>query len=210
MKGMLGRKVGMTQMFNEEGKLMPVSVIKAGPLVVTQVKTVESDGYNAIQVGFDKKKENRTNKPQKGHFAKAGVDPQKVVKEFRVDDATAYEVGQEITCSILEDVKTVDVIGTSKGKGTAGTIKRWNQSRGPETHGSKYHRGPGSIGAASYPARVIKGMHMAGRMGNERVTIQNLDVVKVDVERNLILVKGAIPGPKGGLVVVRQAVKSAK
>ncbi len=210
MKGMLGRKVGMTQMFNEEGKLMPVSVIKAGPLVVTQIKTVESDGYNAIQVGFDKKKENRTNKPQKGHFGKAGVDPQKVVKEFRVADVSAYEVGQEINCSILEDVKTVDVIGTSKGKGTAGTIKRWNQSRGPETHGSKYHRGPGSIGAASYPARVIKGMHMAGRMGNERVTIQNLDVVKVDVERNLILVKGAIPGPKGGLVVVRQAIKSAK
>ncbi len=210
MKGMLGRKVGMTQMFNEDGKLMPVSVIQAGPMVVTQVKTVEKDGYNAIQVGFENKKENRTNKPQKGHFAKAGVAPQKVVREFVVDDATAYEVGQEINCSILEEAKVVDVIGTSKGKGTAGTIKRWNQSRGPETHGSKYHRGPGSIGAASYPARVIKGMHMAGRMGNTRVTVQNLDVVKVDVERNLILVKGAIPGPKGGLVVVRQAIKSAK
>ncbi len=201
MKGMLGRKVGMTQVFNEDGKLMPVSVIEAGPVVVTQIKTVESDGYNAIQVGFEKRKENRTNKPLKGHFGKAGVEPKKVLREFRVDSVEGYEIGQEINCSVLEEVAVVDVIGTSKGKGTAGTIKRWNQSRGPETHGSKYHRGPGSIGAASYPARVIKGMHMAGRMGHERVTIQNLDVVKVDAERNLILVKGAIPGPKGGLVV---------
>ncbi|PIE77326.1 MAG: 50S ribosomal protein L3 [Clostridiales bacterium] len=210
MKGMLGRKVGMTQVFNEDGKLMPVSVIEAGPVVVTQIKTVESDGYNAIQVGFEKRKENRTNKPLKGHFGKAGVEPKKVLREFRVDSVEGYEIGQEINCSVLEEVAVVDVIGTSKGKGTAGTIKRWNQSRGPETHGSKYHRGPGSIGAASYPARVIKGMHMAGRMGHERVTIQNLDVVKVDAERNLILVKGAIPGPKGGLVVVREAIKATK
>lgn len=208
MQNILGRKIGMTQIFTEDGLLLPVSVIEAKPMFVTQIKTVEKDGYNAVQVGFDEKKKSRTNKPALGHFKKSGVEPKKVLKEFKVDSVEGYELGQEINLSVLEEGMTVDVVGTSKGKGTAGTIKRWNQSRGPETHGSKYHRGPGSIGAASYPARVIKGTHMAGRMGGERVTVQNLELVKVDVDRNLLLIKGAIPGPKGSLVVVKKAVKA--
>lgn len=210
MKGILGRKVGMTQMFADNGNFIPVSVIEAGPMFVTQIKTVETDGYNAIQVGFEPKKESRTIKPEKGHFAKSGVGVKRVVREFRLDSVNGYELGQEIDCSIFEVGTLIDVAGTSKGKGTQGPIRRWNQSRGPETHGSKYHRGGGSIGAASYPARVIKGMKMAGRMGNERVTVQNLELVRVDAERNLLLVKGAIPGPKGGLVVVQEAVKASK
>ncbi len=211
MKGILGKKVGMTQIFTEDGKLVPVSVIEAGPVYVTQIKTIESDGYNAIQVGFDDKKETKLNKPTRGHFAKSGVSTKRYLREFRVDTVEGYEVGQEITCAFFADdeVKLVDVVGTSKGKGTQGPVKRWNQSRGPETHGSKYHRGPGSIGAASYPARVIKGMKMAGHMGHERTTIQNLELVRVDAERNLLLVKGAIPGPKGGLVIVQKACKAA-
>ncbi|MCK8061512.1 MULTISPECIES: 50S ribosomal protein L3 [unclassified Fusibacter] len=210
MKGILGRKVGMTQIFADNGNFIPVSVIEAGPMFVTQIKTVETDGYNAIQVGFEPKKESRTIKPERGHFAKSGVDAKRVVREFRLDSVEGYELGQEIDCSIFEAGTLIDVAGTSKGKGTQGPIRRWNQSRGPETHGSKYHRGGGSIGAASYPARVIKGMKMAGRMGNERVTVQNLELVRVDAERNLLLVKGAIPGPKGGLVVVQEAVKASK
>lgn len=210
MKGILGRKVGMTQIFADNGNFIPVSVIEAGPMFVTQIKTVETDGYTAIQVGFEPKKESRTIKPERGHFAKSGVDAKRVVREFRLDSVEGYELGQEIDCSIFEAGTLIDVAGTSKGKGTQGPIRRWNQSRGPETHGSKYHRGGGSIGAASYPARVIKGMHMAGRMGNERVTVQNLELVRVDAERNLLLVKGAIPGPKGGLVVVQEAVKASK
>jgi large subunit ribosomal protein L3 len=210
MKGILGRKVGMTQIFADNGNFIPVSVIEAGPMFVTQIKTVETDGYNAIQVGFEPKKESRTIKPEKGHFAKSGVDVKRVVREFRLDSVNGYELGQEIDCSIFEAGTLIDVAGTSKGKGTQGPIRRWNQSRGPETHGSKYHRGGGSIGAASYPARVIKGMKMAGRMGNERVTVQNLELIRVDAERNLLLVKGAIPGPKGGLVVVQEAVKASK
>ncbi len=208
MRSILGRKIGMTQIFTEDGNFVPVSVIETKPMLVTQIKTVESDGYNAIQVGFEDVKESRVNKPQKGHFEKNSLKPKKVLKEFRVDSVEGYEVGSEVGLEIFEEIELVDVIGTSKGKGTAGTIKRWNQSRGPEAHGSKYHRGPGSIGAASYPARVIKGMHMAGHLGHERVTVQNLKLVKVDKERNLILIKGAIPGPKGGLVIVQKAVKS--
>ncbi len=208
MKSILGRKIGMTQIFTEEGHFVPVSVIETKPMLVTQIKTVESDGYNAIQVGFEDVKESKVNKPKKGHFDKNSLQPKRVLKEFRVDSVEGYEVGSEIGLELFEEVALVDVIGTSKGKGTAGTIKRWNQSRGPEAHGSKYHRGPGSIGAASYPARVIKGMHMAGHLGHERVTVQNLKVVRVDKERNLMLIKGAIPGPKGGLVVVQKAIKS--
>ncbi len=208
MQNIIGRKIGMTQIFTEDGNMLPVSVIEAKPMYVTQVKTVEKDGYNAIQVGYDEKKKSKTNKPLEGHFKKSGVAPKKVLKEFRLDSVEGYEVGQELKLEEMEEGMLVDVIGTSKGKGTAGTIKRWNQSRGPETHGSKYHRGPGSIGAASYPARVIKGTHMAGRMGHERVTVQNLTLVKVDAERNLLLIKGAVPGPKGSLVVVRKAIKS--
>lgn len=210
MKQILGKKIGMTQIFGDKGEFIPVTVIEAGPVEVTQIKNSENDGYNAIQVGFENQKEHRVNKPLKGHFSKANVSVKKYLKEFRVDNSEEFELAQVIKCDVFADGDIVDVIGTTKGKGTAGTIKRWNQSRGPEAHGSKYHRGPGSLGAASYPARVIKGMHMAGRLGHERVTIQNLTVVKVDAERNLLLIKGAIPGPKGGLVIVREAIKNNK
>lgn len=206
----LGKKIGMTQVFNEEGVVTPVTVVEAGPMIVTQIKTVETDGYNAIQVGFADQKENRLNKPTKGHFEKAGVAPKRFLKEFRVDNPADYTVGQELKADVLEDGMMVDVQGTSKGKGTAGAIKRHNQSRGPETHGSKYHRGVGSLGAASYPARVLKGMKMAGHMGHETVTVQNLQVVRVDAERNLLLIKGAVPGPKNGLLTINKAVKSGK
>lgn len=208
MKNILGRKIGMTQIFTDDGKMLPVSVIECQPMYVSQIKTIENDGYNAIQVSFEKQKKHRVNKPLSAHFAKAGLDPMKIVKEFRVDDVSEYSLGQEIKMDAFEQGQLIDVSGVSKGKGTAGTIKRWNQSRGPETHGSKYHRGPGSIGAASYPARVIKGMKMAGRLGNEKVTVQNLELVRVDKERNLLLVKGAVPGAKGGLLIVKEAIKS--
>lgn len=210
MEGIIGKKIGMTQVFNESGIVTPVTVVEVNPMTIVQVKTVETDGYNAVQVATGEVKEKHVNNPKKGHFDKAGVAYKKTLKEFRVEDASKFEVGQEITLDIFEDGQKIDVVGTSKGKGTAGTIKRHNQSRGPETHGSKYHRGPGSIGAASYPARVIKGMPMAGRMGNEQVTVQNLEIVKVDKERGLLLVKGAVPGPKGGQLVVKKAVKANK
>jgi large subunit ribosomal protein L3 len=206
----LGKKIGMTQVFNEDGVVTPVTVVEAGPVVVTQIKTVETDGYNAIQVGFADQKAHRVNKPLKGHFEKAGVSPKRLLAEFRVDNPAEYALGQEIKADVLEAGMMVDVTGTSKGKGTAGTIKRHNQSRGPETHGSKYHRGPGSLGAASYPARVIKGMNMAGHMGHETVTVQNLEIVRVDAERNVVLVKGAVPGPRGGFVSFKKTVKNNK
>lgn len=199
----------MTQVFDEVGNMIPVTVVEAGPIFVTQIKTVETDGYNAVQVGFAEKKESRTNKPEQGHFKKADITPKRLVVEFRVDNPTDYELGQEIKVD-FEVGSLIDVAGTSKGKGTAGVIKRWNQKTGPKTHGSKFHRAPGSLGASSYPARVIKGMHMAGRMGNERVTVQNLQVVRVDAEKNLLLVKGAIPGPKNGFLTIKKAVKASK
>ena len=208
MKSILGRKIGMTQVFDEDGRVIPTTVVEAGPMYVVQIKTVETDGYNAVQVGFEDMKESRAKNPKKGHFAKADVSVKKFVSEFKVDDPSEYELGQEIKVDIFEDVKSVDVTGTSKGKGTAGAIKRWNQSTGPNSHGSHYHRGPGSIGAASYPGRVIKGMKMAGRMGNSQVTIKNLEVVKVDTDRNLLLLKGAVPGPKKGLIVATVSKKS--
>ncbi len=206
----LGKKIGMTQVFNEDGVVTPVTVVEAGPVVVTQIKTVETDGYNAIQVGFADQKAQRVNKPQKGHFEKAGVTPKRLLAEIRVDNPAEYTLGQEIKADVLEAGMMVDITGTSKGKGTAGTIKRHNQSRGPETHGSKYHRGPGSLGAASYPARVLKGMNMAGHMGHEQVTVQNLEIVRVDAERNIVLVKGAVPGPRGGFVSFKKTVKNTK
>lgn len=210
MLGILGKKIGMTQVFDEAGNVTPVTVVEAGPCHVTQVKTVETDGYNAIQVAFGDAKAKNVNKPLKGHFDKAGVEYKRTLKEFRVENPAEFEVGQVITADVFEVGQAVDVTGTSKGKGTAGPIKRHNQSRGPETHGSKYHRGGGSIGAASYPARVIKGMPMAGRMGNETSTVQNLEVVRVDVERNLLLIKGAVPGARGGKVIVKASVKASK
>ena len=206
-KAIVATKVGMTQIFNEDGILTPVTVLQAGPLVVTQIKTEENDGYSAVQVGFGDIREKLVNKPKKGHFAKAGVGLKKFVREFRSEDVANYTLAQELNVSMFEVGQKVDVTGTSKGKGFQGPIKRHNQSRGPMSHGSRYHRGPGSMGAASDPSRVFKGKKLAGHMGAVRRTIQNLEVIRVDAEKNLILIKGAIPGPKKGLVVVKKAIK---
>ena len=206
-KAILATKVGMTQIFTEDGIMVPVTVVEAGPMVITQLKTVENDGYQAVQVGYGEVKEKSLNKPQKGHFAKAGVGLKKFVREFRSEDVANYTLAQELNVSMFEVGQKVDVTGTSKGKGFQGPIKRHNQSRGPMSHGSRYHRGPGSMGAASDPSRVFKGKKLAGHMGAVRRTIQNLEVIRVDAEKNLILIKGAIPGPKKGLVVVKKAIK---
>ena len=204
MKGILGKKLGMTQIFTEEGIVVPVTVVEAGPNVVTQVKTVEKDGYNAIQVGFEDAKEKSLNKPQKGHLAAANV-LKKHLKEFRVDAVEEFTVGQEIKADLFAAGEKIDVTGTSKGKGFQGPIKRHGQSRGPESHGSRYHRRP-----CSFPGRVFKNKKLAGHMGSVKVTVQNLEVVRVDADKNLILVKGAIPGPKGSMVTIKEAVKSSK
>lgn len=209
MKGILGKKLGMTQIFTEEGIVVPVTVVEAGPNVVTQVKTVEKDGYNAIQVGFEDAKEKSLNKPQKGHLAAANV-LKKHLKEFRVDAVEEFTVGQEIKADLFAAGEKIDVTGASKGKGFQGPIKRHGQSRGPESHGSRYHRRPGSMGACSFPGRVFKNKKLAGHMGSVKVTVQNLEVVRVDADKNLILVKGAIPGPKGSMVTIKEAVKSSK
>ena len=207
MKAILGKKIGMTQMFSPEGKAVPVTVIEAGPCVVVQTKTTDNDGYEAIQVGFDEIKEVRTNKPQNGHFAKANVKPMRYLREFRVESAAEYQLGQELKADVFTVGDAVDVTGTSKGKGFQGPIKRHGQSRGPMAHGSKYHRRTGSLGAMGNN-RVFIGHKLPGRMGNDKVTVQNLEVVKVDAERNLILVKGAIPGAKKSLVTIKTSVKA--
>lgn len=207
VKGILGKKLGMTQLFTEEGKVVPVTVIEAGPCVVIQKKTAGTDGYNAIQVGFADIREKLVNKPIKGHYAKAGIKPRRFAKEFRIDNVDEYQVGQEIAVDVFAAGDSVDVVGTSRGKGFAGGIKRHNFSRGPMAHGSKYHRRPGSAGAKG-PARVFKGRLMPGRMGGERVTVQNLQIVRVDKDRNLLLVKGAVPGAKNGLLIVKNSVKA--
>ena len=207
-KAILGKKLGMTQIFAEDGTLVPVTVIEAGPCSVVQKKTVEIDGYSAVQVGFVDKKEKKANKPEKGHFAKAGVSVKRYVKEFKLDGAADMNVGDEIKVDAFESGEMIDVTGTSKGHGYAGTIKRWGTHRGPMTHGSHYHRGPGSLGACSSPSRVFKGKRLPGHYGVDTVTIQNLDLVKIDTERNLLLVKGSVPGPKGGLLVIKNAVKA--
>ena len=206
-KAIIGKKIGMTQIFNAEGKVVPVTVVEAGPCSVVQKKTVDTDGYEAVQLGFGEVKEKHVTKPLKGHFAKSGVELRKVLKEFRLDEIT-LNVGDEVKADIFAEGEKVDVTGISKGKGFAGTVKRWGTHRGPMTHGSGYHRGPGSMGACSSPSRVFKGKRLAGHLGCEKVTVQNLDVVKVDIERNLILVKGAIPGPKGGIVTIKNTVKA--
>ncbi len=206
-KAILGKKLGMTQLFDEAGKIVPVTVVEAGPCVVSQVKTVENDGYEAVQVGFCDLKEKHTNKPMKGHFDKAGISAKKYLKEFKLENAASMNVGDEIKVDVFAAGDKVDVTGTSKGKGFQGAIKRWGSHRGPMAHGSGYHRGAGSMGACSSPSRVYKGKKLAGHMGTDTVTIQNLDVVSVDAEKNLLLVRGAIPGPKGGLVIVKNAVK---
>lgn len=207
MKTILGRKIGMTQIFTEEGIAVPVSVIKAGPVVVTQVKTVETDGYNAVQIGFEDQKEHRVNKPAKGHFARWQAPLKKHLREIRLDEGESYEQGQVITVDDFEEGKKLDITGTSKGKGTQGIIKRWNQRRGPMSHGSKHHRLAGALAAGSNPARVFKGNKAAGRMGRETVTVQNVELVKIMSDRGVMLVKGAVPGPKGGLLRIRYAVK---
>ena len=209
-KAILATKVGMTQIFNEDGVLTPVTVLQAGPCVVTQVKTVENDGYSAVQVGFVDKREKLVNKPMKGQFDKAGVSYKRFVREFRLEDAESYEVAQEIKADIFAVGEKVDATAISKGKGFQGAIKRHGQSRGPMAHGSKYHRHAGSNGACSDPSRVFKGKKMAGHMGNKKVTVQNLEIVRVDDENNLLLVKGAVPGPKKSLVTIKATVKSAK
>ncbi|MEW9082985.1 50S ribosomal protein L3 [Caldanaerobacter subterraneus] len=207
-KGILGKKHGMTQIFDEKGEVIPVTVIEAGPCVVVQKKTVEKDGYNAIQVGFGDISEKKLNKPLLGHFKKAGVSPKRYLREFRLDDISGYEVGTEIKVDIFKPGDRVDVTGISKGKGFAGVIKRYGARRGPMSHGSKYHRRVGSMGATTDPGRTFKGKKMPGRMGSDRVTIQNLEVVKVDPELNLLVVKGSVPGPKGSLLIIRDSVKS--
>lgn len=208
IKGILGTKLGMTQVFDEENRVIPVTVVEAGPCVVTQIRTVETDGYTAIQIAYGDIDPRKVNKPEAGHFKKAGVTPRRHVTEIRMDDVSAYEVGQDVTVEIFNDVKFVDVIGTSKGKGYAGAMKRHGFQGQGAGHGNQAaHRRVGGIGAASTPGRIFKGKRMAGRMGTDRVTTQNLKVQKVDADANLILIKGAIPGNRGGIVTVKTAVK---
>jgi large subunit ribosomal protein L3 len=206
-KGILGRKIGMTQVFAENGNLIPVTVVEATANVVLQKKSVESDGYVAVQVGFEDKREKLANKPEKGHVAKANTAPKRFVREFRGDDLAGLEVGQEVKVDIFAAGDVVDVTGISKGKGFQGSIKRHGQSRGPMAHGSRYHRRPGSMGPVA-PNRVFKGKKLAGRMGGEQVTVQNLEIVKVDTERNLLLIKGNVPGPKKALLKIKGAIKA--
>ena len=208
-KGILGTKVGMTQIFSEDGFLVPVTVVSCEPNVVLQKKTIENDGYEALQLGFKDKRVSLANKPELGHFAKSNSNPKRYLKEIAGTEMSNFEVGQEIRVNIFEDGEIVDVTGTSKGKGFQGSIKRHNQSRGPMTHGSRYHRGPGSMGPVD-PAHVRKGKKLPGHMGAETVTIQNLHIVKVDVQRNLLLIKGNLPGPKKGLVIIKRGVKTEK
>lgn len=207
-KGIIAKKIGMTQIFAESGILIPVTVLEAGPCVVTQKKTMENDGYEAIQVGFGEVKESKVNKPLKGHFEKAGVSATKLLKEFKFENASEYELGALIKADIFAAGDKIDVSGVSKGKGFQGAIKRHNQHRGPMAHGSKYHRGVGSLSSATTPGKVKKGKKMPGHMGAENVTIQNLEVVRVDADKNLILVKGAVPGNKGSILVIKESVKA--
>ena len=209
-KAILATKVGMTQIFNEDGVLTPVTVLQAGPCVVTQVKTAENDGYSAVQVGFVDKREKLVNKPLKGHFEKAGVSYKRYVRELKLEDAESYTLAQEIKADIFEAGDKVDATAISKGKGFQGAIKRHGQHRGPMTHGSKFHRHQGSNGACSDPSKVFKGKGMPGQMGHKRVTVQNLEIVRVDAENNLLLVKGAVPGPRKSLITVKESVKVSR
>jgi large subunit ribosomal protein L3 len=210
VRGVLGEKLGMTQVFDARGRVVPVTVIKAGPCVVTAVRSPESDGYTAVQLGFGEVDPRKVNKPEGGHFRKAGVTPRRHVVEIRTDDAASYQVGQELTADVFAEGSLVDVVGTSKGKGTAGVMKRHGFKGLGSSHGTqRKHRSPGSIGACATPARVFKGLKMAGRMGNVRTTTQNLSIHAIDAENNLILLKGAVPGPAGGLVLVRTPSKGA-
>ncbi|RKX55257.1 MAG: 50S ribosomal protein L3 [Thermotoga sp.] len=206
MKAILGRKIGMTQIF-KDGKVYPVTVIQAGPCYVVQKKTVETDGYNAIQIGFEEMNPKRVNKPMSGHFKKANLKPLRVLKEIRVENPDEYEIGQVIDVSIFKEGEIVDVTGWSKGRGFQGVMKRWGFSGGPKSHGSKFHREMGTVGPSTHVAKIVKGKKMPGRMGNERLTILNLEVMKIDPEKNLIAVKGGVPGARGSLVILRSAKK---
>ena len=208
MKTLIGKKVGMTQIFDDKGRVVPVTVIEAGPCVVAQVKSVETDGYNAIQLGFEDVKESKVNKPEKGHFAKANIAPKKHLREFRVESVEGVTVGTEWTVTEFAEGDKLDIQGTSKGKGFQGVIKRHGQHRGPMGHGSMYHRRPGSMGPTSTPGRVFKGKKLPGHMGKVTVTIQNLDVIKVDADKNVVLVKGSVPGPKGAILKLKTSVKA--
>ena len=207
-KGLIGRKVGMTQIFDEEGKVIPVTAIEVGPCTVTQIKTVEQDGYTAVQLGFGEVKERKLNKPELGHLSKSKLAPKKYLREFRLDSVEGMKVGDELKADVFAVGDKVDVQGTSKGKGFQGVIKRHGQSRGPMGHGSMYHRRPGSMGPTSTPGRVFPGKNLPGHMGVETVTIQNLEVVKVDLDKNVILVKGSVPGTKGAILKVKSSVKA--
>ncbi len=207
-KGLIGRKVGMTQIFDEAGKVIPVTVIEAGPCVVAQVKTEETDGYNAIQLGFGDVKEKKVNKPEKGHFTKVNVTPKKYLREFRLDSVEEVKVGDELKADVFTTGEKVDIQGTSKGKGFQGVIKRHGQTRGPMGHGSMYHRRPGSMGSTSTPGRVYKGKRLPGHMGVQTITILNLEVVRVDLDKNVLLVRGSVPGPKGAILKIKSSVKS--
>ena len=207
-KAIIAKKLGMTQIFGEKGELIPVTVLEAGPCVIVQKKTVQNDGYSALQVGFGDIKTKQVNKPAKGHFDKAGLKPSKVLRELKLDDSESYEVGSVIHADMFSAGDMVDVSGVSKGKGFQGAIKRHGQHRGPMAHGSKYHRGVGSLGSGTSPGRVKKGKGMAGHMGSEKVTVANLKVVRADAEKNLLLVKGAVPGAKGAIVMVKNTVKT--
>ena len=207
MKTLLGKKIGMTQIFTEDGQVVPVTVVEAGPEVVTQIKTVETDGYNAVRVSYEDQKAHRVNKPMNGHYEKAGVAPKKHLAEFRIEDGETYELGQEITVADFEEGMKIDITGISKGKGTQGNIKRHGHHRGPMSHGSKHKRLAGALAAGTYPSRVFKGNKAPGRMGRDKITVQNVVLVKVIADRNLMLVKGAVPGKKGGVVRIRPAIK---
>ena len=206
-KAILGKKIGMTQFFRADGTMIPVTVIEAGPCPVVQKKTVENDGYESVQLGFAELREKLANKPRKGHFAKANLKAMRYLREFRLEDAASYEVGQIVKADVFQEGDKVDVSGTSKGHGFQGVVKRHNQGRGRMTHGSHFHRAPGSMSACSDPSRVFKTKNLPGHMGSDHVTVQNLEVVRVDAERNLLLIKGAVPGAKGGLVTVKSTVK---
>ncbi|MDO5556869.1 MAG: 50S ribosomal protein L3 [Clostridia bacterium] len=207
-KALIGKKVGMTQIFDEKGKVIPVTVIEVGPCVVAQIKNVETDGYNAIQLGFGEMKKNKITKPQNGHFAKSKLAVKKYLREFRVDEIKNFKVGDELNADVFQEGDRIDIQGTTKGKGFQGVIKRHGQSRGPMGHGSMYHRRPGSMGACSTPSRVFKGKKLPGHMGVTTVTIQNLDVVKVDLDKNILLVKGSVPGVKGAILKIKSSVKA--
>ena len=209
-KAIIGKKIGMTQIFDEKGLVIPVTVIEAGPCIVAQVKTTETDGYNAIQLGYGDVKENRINRPEKGHFTKAKLALKKHLREFRVSEIADIAVGNEIKADVFEAGDKIDVQGTTKGKGFQGVIKRHGQSRGPMGHGSMYHRRPGSMGSTSTPGRVFKGKKLPGHMGVDKVTVQNLEVVKVDLDKNAILIKGSVPGNKGSILKIRKTVKASK